>query len=259
MSDIIIEEHGTIDKYEGDAIIALVGAPLPMEDHALRAVRAALKIKIHEKIINKNIKKIAGKAKTESMDKDLYDAMETLTHNQIEIFTRIGINSGEMIAGYMGSEKKKNYTIMGNNVNLAARLEGLNKLYSTFGIIISESTKLMCEDKILCRKLDKVQVVNVNTPVQLYEPLAEKNKANDKILKYAALWDEAIDELYQEEYQAAYEKFKKLYAASPLDKTAKYYLNLLENFFLQGKVPLENDNAGVVYNSELKCFKILNK
>ncbi len=73
------------------------------------------------------------------MDENLYSAFKIMVENGKEIFTRIGINSGEMIAGYMGSENKKNYTMMGNNVNLASRLEGVNKQYSTFGILMRKS------------------------------------------------------------------------------------------------------------------------
>ncbi|MCR4899424.1 MAG: adenylate/guanylate cyclase domain-containing protein [Treponema sp.] len=125
MSDIIIEEHGTVDKYEGDAIVALVGAPVEMEDHAVRACAAAIKMKKAEVLLNDEIQKIAAGEKPSDMEQDLYDAFKIMVANNKTIFTRIGMNSGEMIAGYFGSENKKNYTMMGNNVNLASRLEGV--------------------------------------------------------------------------------------------------------------------------------------
>ena len=140
MSEIIIAEHGTVDKYEGDAIVALVGAPVEMKDHAKRACAAAIKMKKAEVIMNAEIEKVAAGEKPADMSQDLYDAFKIMVANNKKIFTRIGMNSGEMIAGYFGSQNKKNYTMMGNNVNLASRLEGVNKQYSTGGILISAAT-----------------------------------------------------------------------------------------------------------------------
>ena len=259
MSDIIMEEGGTIDKYEGDAIIALVGAPLKMTDHAKRAVKAALKMKQVEKLMNAKIKEIASAPKPQEMEENLYNAFKIMVENGKEIFTRIGINSGEMIAGYMGSENKKNYTMMGNNVNLASRLEGVNKQYSTFGILVSEATYKELGDEILCRRLDRVQVVNVNTPLMLYEPLCFKENASEQLQKYAEVWESAMKDFEHEDYKNACDKFKKLSEANPADKVAAYYVKLLEKFFLKGTFPKEEDDFGVAYNSALKCFRLLNK
>jgi adenylate cyclase len=118
MSNIIKENVGTIDKYEGDAIIAFFGAPVFRADHPALACRSALAMKAAEKELNKAV-----------MEEGL---------SPTPLFTRIGINSGEMVVGNMGAENKMDYTIMGNAVNLAARLEGVNKQYRTGGILISE-------------------------------------------------------------------------------------------------------------------------
>ncbi|MCQ2240198.1 CHASE2 domain-containing protein [Treponema sp.] len=259
MSDIIMSERGTVDKYEGDAIIALVGAPVKMDDHAERAVRAALKMKDAEILINQHIKDYKDKEKPENMDQDLYDAFRIMIENDKTIFTRIGINSGEMIAGYMGSENKKNYTMMGNNVNLASRLEGVNKQYSTGGILVSESTRKLLGDEFLVRRLDRVQVVNVKTPIQLYEPLGLKSGASSELLDYIDGWEKAMDFFVAGDYPKALELFLKLAQKKPDDKVAKYYVSLVSNFFLRGKYPEEQDGAGVVYNPELKAFRLLSK
>lgn len=259
MSDIIMEEGGTIDKYEGDAIIALVGAPLKMEDHALRAVKAALKMKQVEKLMNAKIKEVASQPKPQEMDENLYSAFKIMVENGKEIFTRIGINSGEMIAGYMGSENKKNYTMMGNNVNLASRLEGVNKQYSTFGILMSEATYRHLGEEIVCRRLDKVQVVNVNTPLGLYEPLSTKENATQDLVNYTQEWEKAMQHFDHKDYKLADELFRKLSLANPADKVAAYYVNILERFFLKGSFPKEEDGVGVVYNNALNCFKLLSK
>ena len=259
MSDIIMAERGTVDKYEGDAIVAFIGAPLNTPDHATRTVRAALKMKSEEIKMNKEIIEVASKEKSPEMEQDLYDAFCIMVKNKKNVFTRIGINSGEMIAGYMGSEGKKNYTMMGNNVNLASRLEGVNKQYSTDGILISQSTHDLLDDSFILRRLDRVRVVNVNTPIRLYEPMCEKRGASEDVFKYVELWDKAMDLFEERKYEEALKLFKKLSSARPSDNVAKYYIGLIENFFIKGKYPVEADGIGVEFNAEDGVFKLLQK
>ncbi len=138
MSNTILANRGTIDKYEGDAIIAFFGAPIHMAEHAVLACRTAIQMKLAEKELNKRV------------------IAENLCPSQI--FTRIGINTGDMIVGNMGTPDKMDYTIMGNAVNLAARLEGVNKQYGTRGILISEHTRAHVGDEFLLRRLDRIRV-----------------------------------------------------------------------------------------------------
>ena len=119
MSDIVLEQKGTIDKYIGDAIVSFFGAPIDLPDHASRACLAAVRMKQAE----------------EKLNEEMMAANET----PMPIYTRIGVNTGAMVVGNMGTNNKMNYTIMGNDVNLAARLEGVNKAYGTW-ILVSEST-----------------------------------------------------------------------------------------------------------------------
>lgn len=250
MSDIIMEERGTVDKYEGDAIIALVGAPLKMEDHAKRACAAALKMKKAEYRMNREIEQIAASPKPDGMDDELYNAFCILVKNNRRIFTRIGINSGEMVAGFMGSENKKNYTMMGNNVNLASRLEGVNKQYSTHGILMSQATRDGLGDEFIVRSLDRVQVVNVNTPIRLYELLALREGASQKLIDYVEKWESTMKLFEAGEYKKALDGFKEMSKADPGDLVAKYYAKLIEDYFLKGKYPTEKDDAGVAFNPE---------
>lgn len=197
MSDIIMAEDGTVDKYEGDAIIALVGAPVQFTDHAFKACSAAIKMKKAESIMNQKIKKIADEGKSDDINSDLYSAFVKMVSNGKTINTRIGINSGEMVAGYMGSENKKNYTMMGNNVNLASRLEGVNKAYSTY-MMISGSTWNLAnvgehKDKIIVRRLDKVRVVNISTPVQLYNIIGFAEDVSNEQKKEIDMFHTALD------------------------------------------------------------------
>ena len=259
MSDIIIDEHGTVDKYEGDAIVALVGAPVEMTDHASRACAAAIKMKKAEVLMNQEIVQIAGGEKPANMEEDLYDAFKIMVANKKVIFTRIGMNSGEMIAGYFGSENKKNYTMMGNNVNLASRLEGVNKQYHTNGILISAATRDLLGDEFVVRSLDRVRVVNVNTPLRLYELLETKEEATPELLKYVEAWEKAFADFEAKDYQKAADQMQALADQNDSDNVVRYYLELLNDFFLKGKYPVAADDVGVEYNPEDSVFKLLQK
>ncbi len=147
MTDIILEYGGTLDKYIGDAIMAFWGAPLPQADHAARA--CACSLKQMEKLRELNLSWPPEK----------------------RINIGIGLNSGVMTVGNMGSSLRMNYTLMGDNVNLGSRLEGTNKEYGT-NIIVSEMTYGLVKDKFIFRELDNVRVKGKNKPVGIYELVA---------------------------------------------------------------------------------------
>ncbi|MDR0487278.1 MAG: CHASE2 domain-containing protein [Treponema sp.] len=200
MSNIIMENLGTIDKYEGDAIIAFFGAPVFRPNHPALACRSALAMKAAERELNKTV-----------LEEKL---------SPTPLFTRIGINTGDMVVGNMGAENKMDYTIMGNAVNLAARLEGVNKQYHTGGILISEYTKEKLGDEFLLRRLDRVRVVGINTPLRLYELLDLRETANDSALKAVEQWEKAIDLYEQRQFKAAGELFSSLMKQQADDKVA---------------------------------------
>lgn len=262
MSEIIIGEHGTVDKYEGDAIVAFTGAPVEMDDHAARACTAAIRMKRAEIELNEEIRAVAAGEKPFGMEDELYSAFRVMVENNKSIFTRIGLNSGEMIAGYFGSQNKKNYTMMGNNVNLASRLEGVNKQYHTGGILISEATRNQLDERFIVRSLDRVRVVNVNKPIRLYELLDVKEDFAD--MKQAALsayvseWEAAFALFEAGRYTEAYAAFTELHEKRPDDGVVSYYMALGERFFLKGAVPGEHDDAGVAYEDD-GVFRLLQK
>ena len=262
MSEIIIGEHGTVDKYEGDAIVAFTGAPVEMEDHAERACRAAIRMKEAEVLLNEEIRAVAAGEKPAGMEDELYSAFRVMVENNKSIFTRIGLNSGEMIAGYFGSQNKKNYTMMGNNVNLASRLEGVNKQYHTGGILISEATRSQLDERFIVRSLDRVRVVNVNKPIRLYELLAVKEDFADMKLNalttYVSGWEAAFALFEAGKYAEAYAAFTELHEKRPDDGVVGYYMALEERFFLKGAVPGEHDDAGVAYEDD-GVFRLLQK
>jgi class 3 adenylate cyclase len=210
MSNIITENLGTIDKYVGDAIIAFFGAPLRQENHAVLACRSALMMKGAEKALNKKI------------------AEEQLS--PLPFFTRIGINTGPMVVGNMGSENKLNYTIMGNAVNLAARLEGVNRQYRTGGILISEYTKNEIGDEFVCRSLDRVRVVGINSPLRLYEITAFKDGASGADMERIDAWERAVGLFEERQFEKAGELFSSLAEAKADDEAAKVYIDRCRAF-----------------------------
>jgi len=208
MSDVVLEEKGTIDKYEGDAIIAFFGAPMPLEDHALRACVSAITMKKIEKELNKKI------------------IEEKLSPRPL--YTRIGINTGSMVAGNMGTGSKMNYTIMGNAVNLAARLEGVNKQYGTW-ILASQSTAQEAGNSILTRKLDMVRVVGINEPVRLHELVNFADSADPNEKKLVEVFDEAREYYENRKWKEAMEGFKESMSIENGGPSA-IYLRRCENF-----------------------------
>jgi adenylate cyclase len=207
MSKIIMENKGTIDKYVGDAIIAFFGAPLRQENHAALACRSALMMKETEEALNRRI------------------AAEGPTLQPF--FTRIGINTGPMVVGNMGSENRLDYTIMGNAVNLAARLEGVNKLYRT-GVLISEYTKNAIGDDFVCRSLDRVRLVGISSPLRLYEIIGFREKLAPQELEKAAAWDKGVALFEERRFEEAEELFSAL--AKRGDGTADVYLSRCREF-----------------------------
>jgi class 3 adenylate cyclase/CheY-like chemotaxis protein len=210
MSGIITENRGTIDKYEGDAVIAFFGAPLHQENHAALACRSALQMKKAEAILNRRI---------------LEERLSPLP-----IFTRIGINTGSMVVGNMGSENKLNYTVMGNAVNLAARLEGVNKQYRTGGILISEYTKCAAGDEFLCRSLDRVRVVGISSPLRIYEVTGFREGATADTIEQLAAWEKAVELFEDRQFEGAEKIFCSLAGANTGDDTAKIYINRCQTF-----------------------------
>jgi adenylate cyclase len=144
MTDVIFEYGGYLDKYVGDEVMCFWGAPLPQQDHAIRACKCALR----------------------QMEK-LRELNASWPENR-RINIGIGVNSGIMTVGNMGSPSRMNYTLMGDNVNLGARLEGTNKEYGT-NVIISEYTFGLVKDHFLVRELDNIRVKGKNKPVLIYE------------------------------------------------------------------------------------------
>ena len=221
MSDIILEQKGTIDKYEGDAIVSFFGAPLLLPDHASRACETAIMMKRLENEINH------------------YIAENTLS--PAPLHTRMGINSGDMVVGNMGTQRKMNYTIVSNAVNLAARLEGVNKQYGTW-ILASETTIKETQGRLLTRRLDRIRVVGINEPVRIYEVVEIKEDAPADLHEKIRLFRHAFDLFESRSWENALEAFNRLLEQFPGDAPSLLYVNRCRQFL---EYPPPDDWDGV--------------
>lgn len=204
MVEAVFNHKGTLDKFIGDALMAVFGAPLPLaENHAWMAVESALDMRYRLREFNQ---------------RRLFD-------NQPQIHFGIGISSGEVVSGNIGSRKRMDYTVIGDGVNLSSRLESLTKEYAC-DIIISEYTKNLCEDKIWVRELDKIRVKGKNQAVYIYELLGEKPRFLDT-------HDEEFLDLYHRgrvaymdrDFKFACTLFEKAQEIRPKDQPLRIHLS----------------------------------
>jgi len=209
MSDIILDLKGTIDKYEGDAIIAFFGAPIEFEDHPARACLSAVRMKKMERHLN---------------DHFIKDKL-----SPSPVFTRIGINTGEMVVGNMGTAQKMDYTIMGNSVNLAARLEGVNKQYGTW-ILISQETYNTGGREFTVRQMDRVRVVGIEEPVRLYELIDENSATNADTLEAIGLFHEGQKLFESRQWDTALAQFRKVQKILPGDGPSEVFIKRCQGF-----------------------------
>ncbi len=205
MTDIIQEQGGTIDKFEGDAIIAFWNAPLDMDDHAVRGVRAALLCQDTLKAMRPVLKERTGK----------------------ELLMRIGLNTGYAVVGNMGSRTRFDYTMLGDAVNLAARLEGVNKQFDTY-TMISGDTRDIIKGVYPTRELSRVAVVGRKEPVIVFEPMLEKDfEGKKEVLK-------EFDRALRLFYRGAFEEARSIFSAisrqdPPAGRYAEKCTRLLEH------------------------------
>jgi class 3 adenylate cyclase len=202
MSDILLEQKGTIDKYQGDSIMSFFGAPIELADHALCACTAAITMKRTENEVNRYI-----------LDKGISPS---------PLLTRIGINTGDMVVGNMGTQKKMNYTIISNAVNIASRLEGVNKLYGTW-ILAPDSTISETKNRLLTRRLDRVKLVGINEAVQIHEVLETKTDAGDTLFELTYLFHKALDLFNTRNWKDAGAAFNHVLKLFPHDGPSQLY------------------------------------
>ncbi|UPK34016.1 adenylate/guanylate cyclase domain-containing protein [Bradyrhizobium sp. 186] len=192
MTDIIESHGGYVDKYIGDSIVAMFGAPADDPEHARSAVRAALKC--HERLAELN----AGSAAF---------AGRGLSH-------RIGLNSGEAVVGNIGSRRRFNYTVMSDTVNVASRLEGANKYYGT-AIMASQTTMAQTGDAFAWRELDAIKVLGRGEAIKVFEPLAEKGAESAEQKKVTVAYAEGLTSWRAREFAKSVEAFESMATIDP--------------------------------------------
>lgn len=198
MTDIVEEHGGFVDKYIGDAIVAVFGAPLDDEAHAVSAVRAALAC--HHRLDELN--------RTDAL------------FGSCKLDHRIGLNSGEALVGNIGSRRRFNYTVMGDTVNVASRLEGANKFFGT-SIMASETTMALTGSTFVWRELDIVRVQGRARPVKVFEPLAEAGQASADKQAQASTYAEGIARWRARDFAGAVACFERF---APVDPPAALFL-----------------------------------
>jgi adenylate cyclase len=233
MTKIVFKYEGTLDKYMGDAIMAIYGAPQDMPDHPYKACVTAL-----------------------DMMRQLHNMQkEWEKKNMPKINIGIGINTGAMSVGNMGSNIRFDYTVMGDNVNLSSRLEGINKQYGT-NIIMSEFTHELIKERLVCRQLDAVRVKGKKLPVKIYQLLGNKRQGDRRAAetiemkkKYAMQrtsdrrktetnefellredFELALGKYFTREFEESRRMFEKIEQDYPDDKPTKLFLKRIQEF-----------------------------
>lgn len=193
--EAIVQIHsGIVDKYEGDAIIAIFGAPYQTPLHAENGCLAAI---------------------------DMQNRLESLrekwkAQNRPVLKMRIGMATGPAIVGNMGSKKKMNYTMMGDTVNTAARLEGVNKVYGTYSMI-SQTTYEAVKERIIAREIDSVIVVGKKRPVRIYQPLCRREHGNEQMAEMIRLYETGLSFYRNREWDKAIHHFEEVLKRDPED------------------------------------------
>ncbi len=220
MTKIITNENGTLDKYIGDAVMAFYGAPVSLRSHAIRACRSALRMQ---------------KASSELNDSKL---LKDEISPDFKLHTRIGINTGEMVVGNMGSEQRFNYTVMGDNVNIGARCEVACKDFG-IGIITTMQTKREADKgEFIFRQLGKMRVKGRSAFVDIYQLACFADDVNLHVIEMVEIFEKALDHYMNKEWKQAADLFEKTekiekdlnYPVSEDINPSKFYLKRCNHF-----------------------------
>ena len=204
-ADEIIKADGMIDKYIGDCVMAVWGVPVYSEKHAEKAVRAVLKMQSRLIELNSTSEKLKN------------------------ITYRVGLTSGVMLAGNVGGGTQFNYTVLGNEVNLASRLESLNKYYGT-NVLMSERTKEGIGNEFLLRLVDEVQVKGQKKNEKVYELIGLRTEVSELVINSVSLYESAFVMYQQGKFEDAIVEFKKVLGLSPTDGPSKVMIERCQSY-----------------------------
>lgn len=222
MVDIIFANRGTLDKFIGDAVMAFWGAPIRVDDHAKRCVKAGLEMARGMQGLNREL---AGKGYP-------------------ELKVGIGVHTGEVILGNIGSEKKLDYTVIGDHVNLTSRLEGLTKSYGC-NMLISESTYRELNGTFPCRVVDNVRVKGKEEPIKIYSVLALDSDPKEELerkRKMARFFDTAFNHYMNRDFADALDMYTKAGNFLKADKVSEIFIQRCQDYIDQ---PPSDDWDGV--------------
>jgi len=206
LTKIIMAHQGTVDKYIGDAIMAFWGAPTEISDHILKSCIAAVECRKKTHDLNRQWKQ----------------------DGKYEFKTRFGIHAGDVIVGNIGSEQRLSYTVMGDTVNIANRLEGLNKIYGT-EILISETVYDSVKQGIIARRLDSVLVKGRNEPLNIFELIGEKDDVSASDIAFYRDFEKATQAYRQREWENAAAQFESLLKRKSGERPSELFLERCRN------------------------------
>jgi len=224
LSKVIYDHNGKVDKYMGDCIMAFWGAPLPEPEHARKAMLAGLEMQ----------------KKLQELQPDF------IKRFGLEIHVGVGINTGKVSVGNMGSDARVAYTVMGDAVNLASRLEGITKQYGV-GLMVGENTKNAVPDMIY-RELDYVRVKGKLEPVAIYEPLGPVGDVDKAVLEALDLYHQALALYRRQDWIQAKLHFEKLLSSHPEFKLYQVYAERSEYFL--NNPPGENWDGVFIFETK---------
>ncbi|UCD32664.1 MAG: CHASE2 domain-containing protein, partial [Desulfobacterales bacterium] len=215
MTDIILAHEGTVDKFEGDAIIAFFGAPNPLPNQAEVACRACIEMQ-------KRLAQLRSKWEAD---------------NKPPLKMRIGLNTGPAVVGNMGSKNRMDYTMMGDTVNTAARLEGVNKIYGIYSLV-SDATFNATNNQVVAREIDYINVIGKKEPIFVYELLGYPGSIEGRILETADKYAEGLNAYRDRSWDKAIALFKQALEITPDDGPSNTMKKRCEGYKL--KPPDEN-------------------
>lgn len=210
MVEAVFNYEGTLDKFIGDALMAVFGAPLPLENHAWMAVQSALDMRRRLAEFNTYRRRVA----------------------QPQIRVGIGLSSGEVVSGSIGSQKRMDYTVIGDGVDISSRLEGVTKEYGC-DVILSEFTYELCRDKIWVRELDRIRVKGKVKPIRIYELIGDRQSTLDAATQeFLDLYQSGREAYTIADFQSAISFFEQAQHIKAGDRAIAVHLDRAKHYLL---------------------------